>query len=273
MKTEVWFMSGAGNLFTVIDNTKNTFTQQKASQLARDLCNNTRIQRKPTEGLMLLNKSGQSDFECWFFNPDGSSGMMCGNGARCIVKFAKERGILTPHTHSTEFIMNNNRYTCNIEGEDYEIGFDSPLEVKDLHFNNGEQEISGVYVNNSSDHFCIDFKTIKTQSAFDSFPIEELSKMIRKRDFFPRSVNVNFYQVSTKGVVSLRTFERGVDAETGACGTGALATGIAIDRNYDIPRPYTIYPSSKLPIQVDVRDKKHYLKGPAEILGKIEMEL
>lgn len=273
MKTEVWFMSGAGNLFTVLDNTRGQFTKDEAAGLATDLCRNHSIQRKPTEGLLLLNKSKKTDFECWFFNPDGSSGMMCGNGARCIVAFAKHIGYLKPAAHYVEFLMNGPRYTCIIEGDQYEIGFDKPTEAKSIELNIDSLNIQAVYVDNTSQHLCIDFNNFNEDENFDSFPIEDLSKRIQGLKEFPNSVNVNYYSVNPSGVISLRTFERGVDAETGACGTGALATGVAIDLNYRIKRPYRIFPTSKIPLEVDLRGENHYLKGPAEILGKIEMEL
>ena len=83
MKIKVTYMSGAGNLFSVIDNRKYDFSIKQGEILAKILCSKNDLNDFQTEGLMFLEKHNENlDFECKFFNPDGSTGMMCGNGGR-----------------------------------------------------------------------------------------------------------------------------------------------------------------------------------------------
>jgi diaminopimelate epimerase len=284
MKTDVWIMSGAGNLFTVLDNRESQFTHKQASNLAKTLCNNPRINRKPTEGLMMLNKSNEYDFECWFFNPDGSSGMMCGNGGRCILAFAEHLEEI--NSSSVRFEMNSRIYNGKTFGQEYQIEFDPPAITEARSLNINDKVIEGIFVDNTSDHFCIDYNKLadanfqsqdrflpEKDQEFESFDIRPLARQIQMDSKFPNSVNINFYSTENENDVRLRTFERGVNSETGACGTGALATGVAVDINYQMERPYRIIPTSKIPISVDLKGDKHLLTGPAEILGKLSLEL
>jgi len=88
MKLKVTYMSGAGNLFSIIDNRNYNFGEKLLSLLSPILCNPVQNNTIQSEGLLALNGSKEYDFETLFFNPDGSHGMMCGNGGRCAVNFA-----------------------------------------------------------------------------------------------------------------------------------------------------------------------------------------
>jgi len=143
-------------------------------------------------------------------------------------------------------------------------------------------EINGIYVNVNSDHFVINHKNndiIKNKS-FDDFCINTFAPPIRfHQEFEPNGVNVNIYSIVNRNKILLRTYERGVEAETGACGTGALSTMLAAYSLNEIDLPVTIIPPSKSPLTVDIEGefpdkiKSLILEGNAEIKNEKEIEI
>lgn len=119
MNLEVEYYSGAGNLFTIIDNKKYNIKKELFKNFAKILTAENKITKGKTEGIIVLNPSNSNNFEVWFFNPDGSSGMMCGNGGRCAINFAsaKEYIIKEKYDSKINFIMNEKIYY----GEIYKI--------------------------------------------------------------------------------------------------------------------------------------------------------
>jgi diaminopimelate epimerase len=283
MLIEVTYMSGAGNLFSVIDNRKYNFSESAYSRIASDLCKPNKKEIGRMEGLLVINESKDYDFEVWFFNPDGSSSMMCGNGGRCAVRFGKDHGLFEYTKNNTiSFYMAKRNYTASIIENMIRLNFQAPQEIKkkiSLEIEN--KTIIGDYINNGSDHFVLDFNENFSSNIndFNNFDIALFAPSIRHHiEFKRKGTNVNVFFQESKNKLYLRTFERGVEAETGACGTGALATAISLFTNNRIDLPVTIIPSSKIPLNVYIGSSDNkidslVLEGPAEYIGKDFVEI
>ena len=267
-------MSGAGNIFTVIDNRLYRLTVDDGRRLAPLLCS-ADVAGRVTEGLMLISPSVQPgiDFHMDFFNPDGSYGAMCGNGGRCAVHFALEAGMVQSHGQlPTTFTVLDTVYKAHPEGASIRLEFPPAREVRiPCSIVLDGVSVPGAYVNVGSDHFVVDFADIVrlTGGDFHSFDINLWGARIRHhKDFAPQGVNANFYSLQPDSSARLRTFERGVEAETGACGTGAIATALAIARCHGIAPPLRIIPTSGDMLIVDILQSHLSLQGPAVILDR-----
>lgn len=247
-------MSGAGNTFSVVDNRLYGLSVDDGRRLAPVLCSAAAAGRT-TEGLMLIGAPVQSgtDFHMDFFNPDGSWGAMCGNGGRCAVRFAADIGLVT--TQGAAFTVLDTLYTARINGETVQLRF-PPARAIQQHctLSLGGAIATGLWADVGSDHIAVHFSDIAhiTGGDFDTFDIARWGAALRHHPAFaPRGVNANFYTILPDGTVRLRTFERGVEAETGACGTGALSTALAVVLRHGLLPPVRIIPSSGSPLTVD----------------------
>lgn len=277
MRFEVKYMSGAGNTFTVIDNRKYKFPADYYSIVAPALCGKNELKQTHTEGLLVINESFESDFNVFFFNPDGSDGMMCGNGGRCAVAFAAQKGFIPKIKLSDKIFFNmaGGDYIGELVNHHIRLFLPPPIEIKEnIKIQVKDNSYRGVYVNVNSDHYVINYDKLDTNNkkSFEDFCIDTCASPIRfHKDFEPNGVNVNFYYIESRQKLFLRTYERGVEAETGACGTGALSTMITALLNDEIDLPVTIIPPSKIPLIVDIEGefpsniKSLILEGSAEI--------
>ncbi len=198
---------GAGNDFIIIDNRKNQFSPE--TSLINKLCH--RQFGIGADGLMLLELDPYSDFKMRYFNSDGKESTMCGNGGRCIVLFAKSLGIINTQTnfngvdglHNATIVDKN---TVN-------------LKMKDV--DNIEHDDDFYLLNSGSPHYVTFVKDV------DKIDVGTEGRLIRQSVLAESGgVNVNFVQI-TSGGIKIRTYERGVEGETLACGTGAVASAIA----------------------------------------------
>lgn len=206
---------GAGNDFILIDNRKNIF---KAGTTAiAKLCD--RRFGIGADGLILLNKSAVSDFEMIYFNADGRIGSMCGNGARCIVLFAHDIGMIKSKTtftaydglHTAEIISINKKNNSAIV----------KLQMQDV--NKIERTGSDFFIDTGSPHY---IRFVKNVTAVNV--LKEGKKIRYSSRYKQKGVNVNF--VSAKhNKLFIRSYERGVENETLACGTGITASALAAD--------------------------------------------
>ncbi len=250
MIVEFAVMSGAGNIFSVVDNRHYRLTVEDGRRLAPLLCSPA-VAGRSTEGLMLIGPPVQPDldFHMDFFNPDGSWGAMCGNGGRCAVRFAADAGMLAVQKQADiAFTVLGTVYTARLNGDLVQLGFPPARSVciPCTILLNGTP-VTGAFVDVGSDHFVVNFAAIAplAGSDFDSFDIGYWGPLVRYHtDFAPRGVNANFYAIEPNGTVRLRTFERGVEAETGACGTGAVSTALAVALQHNAIPPVRIIPTS-----------------------------
>lgn len=278
-------MSGAGNRFTVIDNRLEGFAFHELQFIAPIVTNQDK-----TEGFIAINPPSNDidDFEMLFFNPDGSHGAMCGNGGRCAVEFA----VTTSH-HSPR-IGERSTFTCagvqyraqRLGTESWSLEFFAPKILRENYLITlGNQpkatgfleEIRLSFVNNGSDHAVIFLPDLNFEGKLSEFPLHEFAPSIRYHTSFePNGTNCNIYELesafSERPCIRLRTYERGVEAETGACGTGALATGLIAMRRHELGSSIDVIPTSGEILTIyalpdSVNPERILLCGPAKILS------
>ncbi|MDX9789958.1 MAG: diaminopimelate epimerase [Candidatus Kapaibacterium sp.] len=280
-KIEVFRMSGAGNLFSVIDNSKYQFNDVELISLAVTLCSKNEINDFEAEGLLAITTESEFDFDVKFLNPDGSSGMMCGNGGRCAFDFAANKLIPQARRNDYKFRMAGNIYSGMLTDDGVRLTMPAPAHVELMKtiIIDGK-EIQGSYINVSSDHFVVELSQLKDfDVSFDSESIVEFAPKIRyHKDFGLAGVNVNIYK-KVADAIYLKTFERGVENITGACGTGSVSTAIHCYGLNKTKLPLMIMPPSSIPVFIDFefdyndRIKKVFLSGHSEIISKDIVEI
>jgi diaminopimelate epimerase len=213
MKLRFFKFHGAGNDFVMIDNRESLY-KLSAEEIAL-LCH--RRFGIGADGLMLLEYSSQYDFEMKYYNSDGLEGSMCGNGGRCIVAFANMLGIEKEEYH---FMAVDGLHQANILRRKNDL-WDVSLQMIDVA--SIEKNEDSYFMNTGSPHhveFVDDVQRVDVYSK---------GKAIRNNEFYaPKGgTNVNFISVSDDDIIYIRTYERGVEEETLACGTGVTAAAIA----------------------------------------------
>lgn len=215
MKLHIYKYQGAGNDFVVIDNRKGDFNLNwKQIKL---LCD--RRFGVGSDGLMTLSKSSKANFKMDYYNCDGYLGTMCGNGGRCIVAFAHMLGF-------KKFVFDayDGIHTADVLKAPQ--GRKSVQKIVRLGIRDVKEctkYAKDVYLTDTGTEHYIEF--VKD---VENYPVFENGRKIRyHKDFQPNGMNANFVQIMPKGLLKIRTYERGVEDETFACGTGSTATAIA----------------------------------------------
>ena len=281
---EVTHMSGAGNYFSVIDNRDYGFTHRQCARLAPLLCQKNDINKFETEGLLVISESeDETEFKAGFYNPDGSTEVMCGNGARCAVNFAAFNRFFSEEKEDKEiyFEMANKVYKSRLNRSKVQLYLPPPEEIiRNIELELDGQKIIADFVDVNSDHLVINTEQMsemikKTSGDF----LEKYGPELRHHErFAPRGVNVNFYSMDND-IVMLRTYERGVEGETGACGTGAVSTALIAAFKDQTHFPVSIIPPSTSPLTVDIEGEfpdnigSMMLEGGAEELGTVAIKV
>ena len=209
-------MSGSGNDFIVIDNRDGRLDIEPRT-LAERICR--RRMSVGADGLILVEPSLQADFRMRILNADGSEAEMCGNGARCVARFAEMLGIAGPHM-AFETLAGIIR--AQVDGSRVKLQTSRPQEIR-LH---QSIEVDGAMhqihsINTGVPHavlFCSDLEAV---------PVRTLGRKIRFHPAFqPAGTNVDFATLLDERTLLIRTYERGVEDETLACGTGTVAAAL-----------------------------------------------
>lgn len=215
-------MNGSGNDFIVLDNRQRQIQAADKAKLAQKLC-----QRRlaiGADGMIFLETSHQADARMDFYNADGSNGEMCGNGLRCFARFANEAGIC-PRMMRVE--TDAGLYVAQIEENKQVRLAMPPVELPKRNL-----ALQGLPI--------LDFITVGVPHAVvidsDSWTwpdtiLHDQGMSIRHHKFFPKGTNVNFVS-RDKDLLRVRTFERGVEGETLACGTGVTASALIASLTY-----------------------------------------
>jgi len=278
MKIKIHYYSGAGNLFSVIDNRKSIISQERLPNFAKLVCSKFARDAIKTEGLIAIENSSNYPFKVQFFNPDGSSGMMCGNGARCAIAFARSIGLLNniAFLETFHFQLADTLYSARILENSYQVDFDFPKQIRnDLIINiNNNHKINADFIDIGTPHLLINYNQLNyLNTDFDELDLISFAKPIRyNSDLFPNGTNVSIYKIDMDNLVKLRTYERGVEAETGACGTASVSLGYLLFSKRLCNDPLTIIPTSQIPLFIHHSEKKIILEGPAEEIGEKEIE-
>ncbi len=274
MEVEIQIMSGAGNIFSVLDNRKYQFDDEYLQKLAPLICSKS-FSKGRTEGLLVVNKPRDSNSDLWvdFFNPDGTTGMMCGNGGRCAVSFALDKGLLSDKPRNVVLEFSNNYYFATLLNNQISLEFPPPIQIQNNISISVEEGISvvGGYVDVGSPHFVINVlnNELTNRSPIKLLDVLSLGRKIRFHPYFePNGTNVDFY-IPIDNKIYLRTYERGVENETGACGTGAISTALISYLNNEIQLPVEIITSSEHTLTVDVKGATPDLFRPI-LIGETE---
>jgi len=198
---------GAGNDFIVIDNRDKNF-DVKNTDFIKLICH--RRFGIGADGILLLEEHSEYDFKMIYINSDGSMGSMCGNGGRCIVSFAHNILKIIKDPKNINFLAVDGVHKAEVQGELIKLKMQDIGEI--IEKNNLPFVLCGTTPHN-----------IKFIENIKEFPVFEEGKRIRYSD--PDGVNINFVEIKDN-IVNVRTYERGVEDETFACGTGATSVAI-----------------------------------------------
>ena len=249
---------GTGNDFVIIDN-RTSFFPKENKVLINKLCD--RNFGVGGDGLILLENDDNVDFKMVYFNADGNQSTMCGNGGRCIVSFAKKLGVI------------NNATTFNaIDGLHYATINNGIVSLQMIDVDTVELKNGYVFTNTGSPHH------VEIVENISSFDVYNKGKEIRNGIYGSEGSNVNFVEQLDSNSFRIRTYERGVENETLACGTGATAAAIAMhNTNKTQAKEINIkVEGGQLSISFDVENNSYknvFLKGPAEFVFKGEIEI
>ena len=261
MKLEFFKYHGAGNDFVMIDcrNSPESFFN---NDIVEFLCD--RHLGIGSDGLILLLSDKNADFRMKYFNSDGNEGTMCGNGGRCIAAFARDLGIIT---EKATFTGIDGLHLANILGSEM-------VNLKMIDVHSIKKLPDGFLIDTGSPHFVCFRDSIKDIDVFTE------GREIRNQKRFDESgANVNFVEKITTNTFRMRTYERGVENETLACGTGSVASAIS---SYLMQKPdkstYTIEaPGGVLKVQftpeIDGSFSNVWLEGPVKFVYKGRIQL
>lgn len=294
---------GAGNDFLIADNRDGHLSLSE--EVIRHLCD--RHTGFGADGVMLLESGSGKDFNMVYFNPDGSGGMMCGNGGRCIVAFAADCGAVSPDS-TIVFDAADGEHIASIPENGMKGEKTVRLKMKDVSGITAYPEEDGFFLDTGTRHY------VKFVSGLADYPVLSEGPVLRHDSrFAPVGTNVNFVEVAggpastvrtictAKGdsstleaegqastVLSIRTFEKGVEYETLACGTGIVASamasfvrGVPPSRTAGETVAYSVRAAiADLSVEfVPHRDNglfcasDVYLTGPACFIGYVEVQI
>lgn len=212
MEIQFYKYQGTGNDFIILDNRSSQYDWLTENQINK-MCD--RRFGIGADGLMLLGLVDGFDFSMKYYNADGKEGSMCGNGGRCLVRFAFDMGIIMDSYH---FIAVDGPHEATIE-PNRNISL-KMQDVSNIEFNGND-----VVLNTGSPHF------IRFVDDVKNIDVYQEGKKIRYNDVYSeKGINVNFVE-KTGDSIQIRTYERGVEDETLSCGTGATAAAIAFAQN------------------------------------------
>ena len=258
---KVYYMNGAGNDFMVMDARENE--NRDFSALALEYCAMT-----GADGFMAVGKSDIADFRLHFYNSDGTRGEMCGNGARCICRFAHDLGIAGKNmTVQTDAGLVPG---WRIDENQYRVQLNNPS-VLDL---SRKGEIAYAELGNPGVPHAVAEYTGDLWGNKET--LKEQMQALRHDPAFPKGANVNFYQTLGEAEVRILTFERGVEDFTLACGTGTGSVASVLYRKGLLPGGVLTAhnPGGTLKIMIDGEGdtvSTILLEGPTEIVKVYEV--
>jgi len=257
---KVWYMNGAGNDFMVIDARDQ---QLDFSSLALKLCALT-----GADGFMATDRSEIADLKLHFYNSDGSRGEMCGNGARCICRFAYENG-LAGSTMTVETDAGN-VHGWRLSENQYRVKLNNPG-IVDL-----QRKPDCAYIelgNPGVPHAVMEVPGLTWEQKAELRP---MAKALRHDPAFPKGANANLYTWLDDTTIRILTFERGVEDYTLACGTGSASTAVTLWLREKFPGGKLTVKNPGGDLTVTVSGKNGvvsalYLEGPTEVVKILEL--
>ncbi len=269
MQLKFFKMTGAGNDFIMFDNRNGRI--KDPVNLARYVCN--RHFGVGADGIILIEKSEFADFKMVYFNSDGSFGGMCGNGGRCIAKLAHQLGITD---RKMKFEADGKIYKAEILNDgNVRLWLPMPkLKRFNLQLNLGKRIYKAHFVDTGAPHLVL-FTEDNGIKDIEQIKINQLGRRLRFHPYFENGTNVNFVSIVDKDMIRMRTYERGVEGETLACGTGSVASVIVSVEVKGLKLPIKVKTTGGEILLVNYPNKKErgfvYLEGSAKIIceGKL----
>jgi diaminopimelate epimerase len=251
---------GTGNDFVILDNRTGEYSSIAEKQIKK-LCD--RRFGIGGDGLILLQNKPGYDFEMVYFNSDGKSSTMCGNGGRCMVRFAYHMGI---HKYTYRFLATDGPHEAEIDN-------DNRIRLKMQDVTDVEEHGTHSVLDTGSPHF------VKFVSDIENIDVVETGRDIRNsKTYKAEGINVNFVESIGEDMIYVRTYERGVEDETLSCGTGVTAAAIVSahnDKGFNRVEVKTF--GGNLSVEYNKIDDKHFdniwLCGHADLVFKGEMEI
>ena len=250
---KVWYMNGAGNDFMVMDARGGNFDFEA---LSKELCKLT-----GADGFMAADVSDKADFRLHFYNADGSRGEMCGNGSRCICRFAYDHGIAgeTMTVQTDAGLV----YGQRLAEDRYRVKLNNPT-VIDLH-----RKADVAYLELGDPGLPHAVKEVPGLCWEMGDSLKDMARALRFDPAFPKGANANLYCRLDEETVRILTFERGVEDYTLACGTGSACTALTLWAKGELPGGVLKLQNrgGELTVTIHAEDgqvKDLYLEGPAE---------
>ena len=267
MKIPFMKMSGSGNDFILIDHRKPLLQEDRVKEFVRKVCR--RRVSVGADGLILIEGSEKADFKWRFYNADGSEAEMCGNGGRCAARFAYLKGIAGA---SLKFETMAGILSARVNGKKVKLEMTKPFGLKldqMISIDGVEQILSSI--NTGVPHAVIFVEDL------EGVDIVRMGRAIRYHSFFtPSGTNADFVRVGKGSQLSIRTYERGVEDETLACGTGAVASALIAAFKGLVKSPVTIETrgGEVLTVSFEIEAKevrKVFFEGDVHIIYEAEM--
>lgn len=271
-----WKMNGAGNDFVIINNMEEKIPAEKIPYVAKTLCE--RHLSIGADGFMVVenpNNPSEADYRMMFYNSDGSMGEMCGNGARCICRYGYEKGLAgeVQRVETTAGIVTGERIDKRLYrvrlNDPCNLRLDEPVEI------DGKTYIcSYIELGNPGIPHCV--VPISNLKDYPEAQLFELGRKLRYYKGYPKGANVNFCEIIGKDHIFERTYERGVEDFTYACGTGtgSVVTVLTLKGKVSGKNVKVDMTGGTLFIDVEREEdkiKNLYLTGPTNIVAKGEV--
>jgi diaminopimelate epimerase len=266
-KIEFYKMSGSGNDFIIVDNRDRIVDETDLLNFIVKVCR--RKMSVGADGFILVENTEGADFKWRFFNSDGSVAEMCGNGARCVARFAYLNGIAGSEM---SFETGAGIVEAQVAGESVKIKMTDPSDLKtDYTLELKDRSISVSSINTGVPHVVIVTDTL------DDVEVVKMGREIRFHDMFaPAGTNVNFICPIKDDTIGVRTYERGVEDETLACGTGSVAGALIMARKMKIDAPIHVLTRSGVNLKIYYKEKDAtyqdiYLEGDARVIYRAKL--
>jgi diaminopimelate epimerase len=262
-----WKMHGTGNDFIVADNRGGAVAESQHLAFAARYC--PRRTAVGADGVLLVEPApdGAYDFRMRYLNADGSEAEMCGNGARCIACFAHAVGAAG---REMRFLTGAGAVGATVTGQGAVIDMPEPTQPEELSIAVGGRRLDVWFLTTGVPHAVVPVKNL------DAVEVVAQGRAIRyHQSFLPAGANANFMTCQGKGI-AIRTYERGVEDETLACGTGAAASALAAARAWGLGSPLGVaVAGGRLRIHFEECDGQFTnlrLEGPAQVAYRGELD-
>ena len=260
MKLNIVKVNGTQNHFLITHSNEKAIHSKETILKIIDLSNQDRV-----DGVLILSDSDQVDFKMDYYNNDGSWETMCANGARCAALYMYDKNLITKEkilfeagdgNHEAEIIGANN----------VKLKMISPKYCSDQIDLFG---VSGFHVDSGATHFAVEYKNI------DNATVKELGAKIRyDKEFEPRGINVNFYEIINSHEIYVKTYEKGIEDLMMSCGSGSVACVFHLSKNGLVESPVHVHVlGGKLQIDFEKDWQNTWISGHAEIEEDISIEI